>query len=349
MELQIVPNSVTDAQGRPNFGTYRGELPSVDLIRLKGAYRPDALRRVIRRKRWQFSAVATEEVLFATAIVHAGFAANAFTYAVDLRSEHLLFDHSFIALPDALLKVNDRPSHGHEASFTTPGAKMWSRRTPGRHPFEIGLDIGRARALRTGEIHGRACIETDDQAPALTVIAPVDQGGFVNVTQKWAGLPTGGALTVGAKIYSLDGGIAGLDYTQGYLARRTAWRWCLALGRLPDGRPVGINLVEGFNENVPEANENAMWIGDELIPLSRARFVYQKDDPSAPWTVRTLDGLVDLRFRALHVHFENRDLKVLKSYFVQPAGLFEGTIKVEGKAIALTNLAGMMEDQEVYW
>ncbi|MFU8804159.1 MAG: DUF2804 family protein, partial [Bradymonadaceae bacterium] len=223
MDLSTVPNSVANAQGHPRFGTYRGELPMVDLFRLKGAYRPDRLRRLIKRKRWQFSAIATSEVLLVTATVHAGYAANAFAYALDLGREEVLFDHSFIALPDALLKVNDKPSHGHDASFKTAGAKIWTRRIAGKEPFELDLDIGRLRSPLAGRIEGRGQILTEGQAAALTVIAPVEDDGIVNVTQKWAGLPTTGHLKVGAKTFLLDDGVAGLDYTQGYLARRTAW------------------------------------------------------------------------------------------------------------------------------
>jgi hypothetical protein len=186
-------------------------------------------------------------------------------------------------------------------------------------------------------------------APPLAVIAPVRDGGVVNVTLKRAGLLAFGSLTVDGRRFDLDGGVAGMDYTHGLLARRTSWRWAMANGRLQDGTPLGLNLVEGFNEEAATVNENALWVGDRLIPLGRARFDYNKDDVLDPWRVRTVDGSVDLRFRPLHAHREDRDFKLVKSHFAQPVGRFEGEIRVDGHPVPVAWLAGVTEDQDILW
>jgi len=184
--------------------------------------------------------------------------------------------------------------------------------------------------------------------PPLTVIAPVD-GGVVNVTQKWAGLLSFGTAEVDGRRYSLDGGVGGLDYTHGYLARRTAWRWAFLCGRLDDGTPIGVNLVEGFNESRDDVNENALWLGDELLPLARARFSWNPNDIFHPWAVRTTDGAIDLRFRPLGAHQELRDLVLVKSAFKQPVGLWEGTVKVGDRVYTVKDAPGVAEDQSVVW
>ena len=118
-------------------------------------------------------------------------------------------------------------------------------------------------------------------APALTVVAPVP-GGLVNVTQKSSAMLLLGALTTKRRTYELDGGLASLDYTQGVLARQTAWRWASGVGRMADGTPFGFNLIQGFNDSSPAANENAFWMGSRLSPLGRARFEYNREDVSRP-------------------------------------------------------------------
>ena len=143
--------------------------------------------------------------------------------------------------------------------------------------------------------------------------------------------------------------MAGLDYTNGYLARRTAWRWAFASGRLSDGTAVGLNLVEGFNEASEEANENALWIGERLIPLDRARFEYNRSRVLDPWRVTTKDGGIELRFRPVHAHREERDYKIVKSHFVQPLGLFEGQIRLDEKVLSIVSLPGVVEDQDILW
>ncbi|MBA2663407.1 MAG: DUF2804 domain-containing protein [Bradymonadaceae bacterium] len=346
--LARVPASIADAGGQPRFGTFEGELVTVDLSRLRAPFQLPIHRRILKHKRWQYAAIATEEVLVVMAVIDATYAASGFIYAIDRVQKRVLFDHSFMGLPGLLVHVGDQPGAGHDSRFRTLGAHMGTHRGYGTKPYVVEADIARMRTLHKPGVRLRGEVVTDAGGPALTVIAPVPEG-VVNITQKWLGLPTQGVLEVGSRRFSLDGGLAGLDYTQGYLARRTSWRWALALGRLADGTSLGINLVEGFNESSEVANENALWLGDRLIPLGRARFEFDKGDPGAPWRITTSDGVVDLSFEAIHVHTEHRDLKVLTSYFVQPCGLFEGTIKVDGHVFEVHALAGVTEDQDVYW
>ena len=58
---------------------------------------------------------------------------------------------------------------------------------------------------------------------------------------------------------------------------------------------------------------------------------------------------VKLTFRPVHVHREYRDLKLVKSYFAQPVGLFDGTITVGGRTYDLANVGGVTEDQDILW
>ena len=186
-------------------------------------------------------------------------------------------------------------------------------------------------------------------APPLTVIAPVGGDGTVNVTQKWAGMLAFGNLWAKGKRFVLDGGVGGLDYTHGYLARHTAWRWGFMCGRLPDGSPVGLNLVQGFNETRDDVNENALWLGGKLLPVGRARFEWNKNDPLDRWSVETLDGAVNLTFQPIGAHREERDLKVVKSHFVQPVGLYNGYLEVDGTRYEIKDVPGVTEDQDILW
>lgn len=349
LSLMSAPTSVATASGEPRFGTYQGELPEVDLQKLTGRWAPATeLNRLLKRKRWQYTLVSTREVVALFAVVDVGYSANAFAVALDLRERKLLCDVSFLGVPRLLSEVSNCPGAGLEASFRTLGGKMSARRGPTDERYQLRVDVSRVHTgnLRSFDWDGQLLVA--GSPPALTVIAPVQGDGFVNVTQKRNGMLASGTLKAGGRHFRLDGGVGGMDYTQGYLARRTAWRWAFLAGRLADGTPVGLNLVEGFNLG-QGTNENALWLGDRLIPLGRASFEYDRRELMNPWRVRTDDGAVDLRFTPLHVHREDRDLRVIVSRFAQPLGLFEGTVKVEGRTYDLTAMPGVTEDQDMIW
>ncbi len=345
--LKPPPESVENDQGHPRFGTYSGALAKVSFDALGGPYRLPLPLRAVRRKRWQYSLICTPDVVALFAIAHLSYTANAFAAAVDLKARRPLFDEGYLGLPGAMAAVNEHPGRGHHSRFRSLGAKLSCARgeKDDRYALEVELGLSPLRP----SVRLSAEVLAAGGAPPLTVIAPVNEGGVVNVTQKWAAMLTVGSLEVKGRRFVLDGGVAGMDYTHGLLGRRTSWRWAMANGRLEDGTPVGLNLVEGFNEGADEANENALWVGDRLVPLTRARFAYNPQDVLDPWHVRTTDGQVDLHFKPLHAHRDERDLGVVKSRFLQPAGTFEGTLRVDGEALRVSWLAGVTEDQDMVW
>jgi hypothetical protein len=172
----------------------------------------------------------------------------------------------------------------------------------------------------------------------------------VNVTQKSVGLLASGRLEVGRRRYALDGGVVGLDSTHGFLARRTRWRWAMGCGRLEDGTPLGFNLVAGFNA-VAEGSpgENVLFLGDQLQPVGPATFRFNAADPLDLWQISTDDGTVQVTFRPLHAHRDVRNLRVLRSRFVQPLGFFTGRLRFRGQEITLSELPGVTEDQDMLW
>lgn len=344
--LPPAPKSVENGAGHPAFGTYHGVVPEVDLSKLAGPYALSRPERLLKHKRWKYTLVATPEVVAAFAIADLSYSATAFALAVDLKERKVLFDASYMGVPGPLASVGNRPGEGFASRFYTVGARLSASRGVGRERYAIDVDL---KKLPFGPgLKWKGDVLAVGGPPALTVISPVFNGGVVNVTQKWAGLLSFGALTAGGKTFSLDGGVAGLDYTHGYLARHTEWRWAMGLGRMADGTPVGVNLVEGINDETDETNENAVWIGRRVIPLGRARFDFNRQDPLDEWRVRTTDGAVDLSFRPLHVHREERDFKLIRSRFAQPVGTFQGRLRIDGEDYDVS-LAGVTEEQDVLW
>ena len=343
--LEPAPNSVADDDGRPRFGTFSGALGRVDLSQLRGQFQVARPLRRLKRKRWLYWFAATHEVAVLSAAVDVGYTANAFALAVDLKSGEVLHDSTVLGVPQ-LVSVSDEANEGLAVRYVDPRLMFRATRTAGAPRFELSVRAG--LPLLGKRIDADVELLAAGAPAPLTVVAPVT-GGIVNVTQKWAGLLSFGTLVANGRKYLLDGGVGGMDYTHGYLARRTAWRWAFGCGRLADGSPVGLNLVEGFNDAQAGVNENALWLHGRLVPLSRARFSWNESDPLDAWRVVTDDGEVDLQFRPRALHREERNVVVAKSHFVQPVGLFDGKISLGTEEHLVTDLPGVTEEQDVTW
>ena len=338
--LPLSPPSCLDELGAPRFGAFAGSLTSVDLRSVRAPGAPGIVGRQFKRKKWLYTFIATPEVAAMWAVVDAGYASNAFTLVASVREQRVLYDATFLGLPRPFVHVGDFPARGLSVRFRLPQAGISSERAFAEAPYR--------HAVRAPGLSVQCSLDASTAPPALTVVAPVPNGGVVNVTQKASALALSGHLLVQGKQFSLDGGVGGMDYTQGYLARHTAWRWAFACGRLGDGTAVSFNLADGVNDSL-DFTENAAWLGSRLVPLGRARFDYDRAHVEGPWHITTADGLLDVTFTPFGAHREERDLKLVKSHFVQPVGLYRGHLTVDGKKVALDGLVGVTEDQDITW
>lgn len=325
--LVAAPASFLDAHTKePSCGAFFGPIPPVALGAL-------GLRdRVARRKRWVYAAVATEEMWFSLAIVRTGYAATAFAFAYDLQGNRMMLDRTVIG-PAGVARVSDDfHAQGEVARFALGKTRL----SLGRRGTTLDFHV------RIADLELDAAVDEETGPPAITAIARLGEG-LVNGTEKRALLAVRGRARVAQREIPLDGGTAGYDYTHGLLPRHTQWRWAYALGRAVTGEPFGFNVVSGF---VGEA-ECAAFLGNEVAPIAEPRFEFDAEEPMKPW--RLVGDGIDLAFRPGGVHAQHTNLLLVKSRFVQPVGVFQGTMRVAGREIAVENLPGVVEDQDVLW
>jgi hypothetical protein len=332
-ELSPATDSIVDPATRsPRLGSFRGGLPRVDWSPLGVG----AAARTLRHKRWLYVAIATGDVYVALAVVRMGYASNAFVYAYDGAQRRMLARSSWLASPFAA-SVGNTGGEGCRATFATRGVSVVVERA--RREPHYGVHV------ETRGFSLNASLDAGGAPPAIGAVAEVAPGRF-DATEKRALLTTRGALRVDGRTVSLDGALAGYDFTSGMLARHTTWRWGFALGRAAGGMPFALNLVEGF---VGEA-ECAAWLGGELLGLGEGRFTFDRARPAEPWRVGTADGAADLTMTPGAVHEERRDLVVVGSRFVQPCGEWSGRLSLPGRAPGVNDRAlGVTEDQDVTW
>lgn len=372
--------TVIDGLGVPVFGARQGAVEQVDWSGLAEEFRPNALTSFLRHKRWVYVTAATDRLLLALAIVDGGSSGTAFCMVTDLQTGETIVDSSRPGGAGPLVSVSDSPLDGLHATYRIPGTEYRIWREPGSKETRVSVKLRRTgeslpglrwvpgisnvpflRDLPTASTHPWLEIDLtleSSVAPPLTAVSKVDaHGGLVTSTVKTAAMNTWGTITVhGDKpadaphAFTLDGGTGGMDYTNGFLPRRTSWRWAYTTGRLEDGRLFGLNLVSEFSGIGDEACENGVWLDGALVPMdARVRVLFDRSDHSKPWTVRNLDGTIHLQFQPIAVHREGLNVGVIRSSFVQPTGRFYGHVMVEGERVVINGLPGVVENQDILW
>ncbi|QBE65330.1 DUF2804 domain-containing protein [Pseudoduganella lutea] len=325
LPLPPAPDRIVGADGLPVLGRHAGILRGCDWERLAPPYVRGRLWRRLHHKRWHYAALSAEGMFCAVAIVDLGWMSTCFAYAFERGDGDMLANFSQDGLPGRL-------SAAVAADGT--GNSTFSRRGVSIDLGPAGLSL-RSPWLEIDASFGAAA------APAL-VASGIVKGGGVHATQKTGGLALEGEVRTWRGEYPLHGGTASIDYSNGLLARRTAWRW--ASGHAAD---IGFNLQAGYFG----ASENALWLDGGLFPLGPAHFVHAADDPMEPWRMFTEDDCLDLIFTPVAARREERNLRIAESRYVQPFGTFSGWVRSTPDAPKrmVGHLAGVAEQHLVRW
>lgn len=328
MTLPRAPLHVVGPGGLPALGRFGGKAASIDWRRLAPPFRRSAFWRRFHHKRWHYVSMAGGELFCAVAIVDLGWTSTAFAYAFDRRARRMLASFSQDGLPGL----------GATLAGGVDGTSTF-RFLSNQIAIAATGENAYALTLRCGDFGIDAHFA--GAVPMLLAVGQVE-GGSVHATQKSPGLALDGEVRVRGQHYRLDGGVASIDYSNGLLARETAWRWACA-----HSLDLGFNLQAGYFG----ANENALWLDGGPIALGAAAFTFDGADPMAPWQVATDDGLLDLVFTPEGMRRENKQLVIAASQYVQPIGTFDGWVRRDAQfpRVAVRSLPGVTEQHKSRW
>lgn len=329
--LPPAPERLIDARGQLATGRFCGQTGDIDWARLAPPLARNALWRHVHHKCWQYVALATDEFFCAVALVDIGWTSTAFAYVFDRRQARVVAEFSQDGLPGLGARLAARCGAGAQHAFHFGGQHIDCRHLAARQCYQL--------QLRSPGFEIDA--EFADCGPVLLAVGPV-AGGVVHATQKSGGLALRGELCLGSTRHNLDGGVASFDYSNGLLARETAWRW--ASGHTLE---LGFNLQAGYFGD----QENALWLQGQIIALGHAVFAFDAADPMAPWHIHTEDGLLDLEFRPQGLRREDKDLWVAASRYAQPIGVFSGWVRAtpQSPLHPVEGLVGVTEDHQSRW
>jgi hypothetical protein len=295
-----------------------------------------------RRKKWNYWAVTSDEVLFSATIadMERAFTAGSYLFHRPTKryvSKGVRRPPETIAVPEGV--------HGDMVI---------------EHPdMTIGLtDAGTGTRIRVtaGDFGGRP-LEADivvtrpDGHETLNVVIPWNDRE-TQFTSKQNTLPATGFVQWGDERFEFGAGSFGcLDYGRGVWPEHTVWNWGAASG-LQDGRTIGFNIGDKWTTGTG-MTENGLCVDGRLTKISEELVLeYDRTDWMRPWRVRTpVTDRMDLTFTPefdRHEETGRRD-----KYFTevhQMFGTYSGTIRPEGEGpLAVRDLFGWIEEHEARW
>ncbi|MBB2494949.1 DUF2804 domain-containing protein [Aquipseudomonas ullengensis] len=332
------------ANGQPHYGIFSsapGEVNYRDFdFRSPMGRRLGALAKWRRFHQFQYFGLISDELIGGCALANLSLLGVGFVYLFHPASGRMI-EHQF------------RMPLGLGTDFSQqPNAGVCELRS-GRNLLRLENDAATREKRLLVELADGTRIEASfsEAQPAfqpMCVCTPTAVNGWV-YAQKVAGVRCTGQVrsTLGDFDLAQLGAFAHHDWSAGYMRPETHWNWACLSGAVGEVR-VGLNLSCGVNET--SFSENCYWLDGELLPVSGVHFQFDRDQPLQPWSIRSSDGQVELRFVGEGLHRERLNLGVLASNFKQVFGRFEGILRPPGReAVRIEQLWGFVEDQYVKW
>ncbi len=324
--LPAAPFALCQADGRPAAnGRYAGFIHNLDTSTWDG--QGLRARRRWQRKTWVYFGFFSPRFAVGFAIVDAGYLATAFCYVFDRSSGQLTEEN--IRLPMGF-------AHDFHADW--------------RQPWQLSQGGKRWQCVREGDGWLLSCdsktlqlsAHVKDHARGLSVVSAAPGRPFHH-TYKLCGLDAEVNLTIKGANHRFTAGVS-MDYTRGYPSRETVWNWASLDGQTVCGQRVAINVVAHFLNGM----ENALWLGDEIIPLAQTVFDYDPQDLMKPWHIYTLDQRIDITFTPDGRRAEHLNVGILTSDFTQPFGHFEGNVQT-ANGLERVRGYGVVEAHRAVW
>lgn len=193
--------------------------------------------------------------------------------------------------------------------------------------------------------------ETNEDS--MVIATPFKKAKHFYYNQKINLLAASGYVKIGETIYDFNKDTYGvLDWGRGVWTYSNTWYWS-SLNAVSHGKRIGFNLGYGFGDT-SAASENMFFYEDKSYKLENVRFdipitKHGNDDYMKPWKFRSDDGSIDMVFVPIINRSANLNVGIIKSIQNQVFGRFSGTITVDEKRIAFTDLLGFAEKVTNKW
>jgi hypothetical protein len=341
LTLLRAPADALGPTGEPRLGRYVGSLGRVELASLAPEGMVASLRHAARSKRWQRALLALPGHLLFLEILDGGTLAGGSTWIAERTSGEVLFDRDAAGLTGLNVRVGERPGAGARASFTAPGVALGLERRADR--YRLTADLG-------GSLQLDVMLDTQQAPEPFSLVASLPGGGL-RAAQLTGPLPIEGKLEVRGRPVPLDGALAVLEYGAGLFPHEVGWRKVTAVGRLANGRPAALHLVDGLPGATNEDGaDDVLLLGSGPVALPPVVVEIDPGTAIAPCRILSSDGSVDLTFQPAAAHRDSRGLLLVSLATTQLAGTLSGTLPGPGgRPLQVDGLACVLEDRAARW
>ncbi|MBU9723837.1 DUF2804 domain-containing protein [Bacillus alkalicola] len=332
-----VPTNLCDEAGNLNQNSIGWAKTPLIGSNLSGSY--------LRKKRWNYWAVTTPDVLFSATISHLDYAAVMFVYILDLKTLRFFEKTELVPFGKGVHmpeKVN--------ASLQYAGKNLMIGMEEKGAATEIKVECPNFSGKGVS-LSANLMVHRPDGHESLNVVVPWSDKHF-QYTSKQPTLPTEGEVRWGEDHYhfSKKEAFACLDFGRGKWPYSSTWNWASASGET-GGHVVGLNFGGQWTDGTGQ-NENGIVVDGKLTKIHEdIVWKYDKTDFMKPWTLRSeKTDAVSLTFEPLFERTAATKAVVIQSEVHQMIGIFKGHVKtVDGKTIAIDSLLGWAEDHMARW
>ncbi len=302
------------------------------LARIPGLARVEAAyRRRFRHKTWQYMTAVSDELFIAYIVGTAGFASNAFVYAVELATGAV---HKRFAITPLSM-------HAHLAPSSTAGMHRFASKQLAISIANRGRDFDTTITADTGSRITAELAYTSAPADQHYSLCVPLAGNRWNYTHKFGAFGVTGHVEIDGRRFAMRDALGTLDFTKMYALRHAVWKWVAIAGRSRAGAIIGINLVDPTP--LAPVSENCAWVDGAHVPLTGVHL----ESHAGAWRVRA-SGL-DLAMTQIASVEQRLDVPLVRHRLGHTVGAFTGTLDVGRVRHELAGVVGIAEDNDTWW
>ncbi len=295
-----------------------------------------------RKKKWNYWAVTSDELLFSATIADVDIFQLGGAYIFDRRTHRHI--EKTVVQPANTIAIPETVSGDMVIEHPEMRVVLTDEGSGTRIRVESS-DFGGPR------LEADIVIERPEGHESLNVVIPWSDVQF-QFTSKQNTLPASGFVQLnGERLDFASPAFGCLDYGRGVWPEHTIWNWGSASG-VQGGRTVGLNLGGQWTDGTG-MTENGICVDGRLTKISEDLvFEYDRADMMKAWYVRTAaTGRIDLLFEP---EFERVSESGRRDGFFTSAhqmfGCYSGQITPDGgDRIELRDLFGWIEEHEARW
>lgn len=311
-------------------GTYQGALHEVRWGYEKGWLRSQ-VRRALLRRRWFQVTITTPTHVFCGWIRDEGTTGEARLFVTDLQRGEVLAARAATGRPLGNLAVGPFSGEGSDAWLRVDEGSFTLQRAAGQSAWTLAVDWD---GVKLG-----ATIDTTSAPDAATLIGS-HADRRPSLTTRWNLLPVQGELHIGVMPIPLEGALATIDYTNGFLKPGAGWLQATGCGEV-DGKRIGFAVSDGQRHG--DLEECVVWLGERVVHVDRVRILIGGDVARDTWRLRSAQGDFELKFRPATTDLDPVRRIVKPGLIQRVAGVFMGRIPTPTGEVTVRSLPGICE------